>query len=889
MSLQHLIRVAVCAAIVIISVAGAGLFPAQSVIGQEAKPATLRGAAAIEQLKQDGQYDALQTALNQARFNVSRAENTPLGRAAWHAPNPTAGYDAYITEAGVSIAVNDGSYVSLSLHSLGYGAALQAVAPGEVSGDKQTINLTRDGGVSEWYINGPDGLEQGFTLTQAPGTRQACVPLQLALQVSEGWHAVASEDGQRVMLRNADGQEVHYSKLIVRDQTGHNIAARLKVNDGQVVIQVEDSEATYPLTIDPIFSLQQKLTAYDGAAQDSFGTPVALNGDMLVLGATGDNTNKGSVYVFTRNGTVWTLQQKLTAYDGSAQDFFGSAISLSDDTLVVSAFGDDTFKGSAYVFTRSGTTWTFQQKLTAYDGSTLHFFGSAMALSGDTLVVGAQRAGFGSSANRGAVYVFTRNGTSWSFQQKLTAYDGSSLDFFGAVVAMNGDTLVVGAHGDDTSKGSAYFFTRSGSVWSFQQKLTAYDGAAQDFFGFSVALSSDTVAVGASGDNTNKGSVYVFVRSGTVWSFQQKLAAYDGTAQDSFGVSVALSGDTLVVGATGDDAGKGSTYVFTRSVTYWINQQKLTAYDGSAQDSFGAVIAMNGTTLVIAAHGDDAGKGSAYVFYHPPCPPLTISPANLPDGSSGAPYQQQLSVSGGTGFYFALNGGALPPGLSLTLSGLLSGTPAATGTYQFTLTAHDLSSGCYASRAYTLTIGSCPTILLQPQTLPDGMVGFTYNMSLTATGGSAPYKFAAQSPLPAGLSLSTHGVLSGTPTIDGSFQFRVLITDANGCTSASTAFITILKDDGAQCPTITLEPETLPEGMVDKEYNVQLIPTGGTEPYTFTVQGALPPGLSLTLDGYLIGTPTEDGSFYFRLVVRDAKGCSKTFECPMTILKAKSA
>lgn len=887
MSLQHLIRVALCAAVIIISVAGAGLFPAQSVIGQEAGPVTLLGPAAIEQLKQEGQYDALQTTLNQARFNVSRADNTPLGRAAWHAPNPAAGYDAYITEAGVSIAVNDNSYVSLSLHSLGYGPALQAVAQGEVSGDKQTINLTRGGGVSEWYINGPDGLEQGFTLAQAPGARQAGVPLRLVLQVSEGWHAVASEDGQRVMLRNADGQEIHYSKLIVRDQMGHNIPARLTVNEGQVVIEVEDSEATYPLTIDPVFSLQQKLTAYDGLSHDSFGTPAALNGDMLVLGATGDNTNKGSVYVFTRSGTVWTLQQKLTAYDGLAQDFFGSAIALSDDTLVVSAFGDDTFKGSAYVFTRSGTTWTFQQKLTGYDSSTLHFFGSAVALSGDTMVVGAQRAGFGSSANRGAVYVFTRNGAIWSFQQKLTAYDGSALDFFGAVVAMNGDTLVVGAHGDDTNKGSVYFFTRSGSVWSFQQKLTAYDGSAQDFFGFSVALSGDTLAVGASGDDTNKGSVHVFTRSGTVWMLQQKLTAYDGSAQDSFGVSVALSGDTLAVGATGDDAGKGSAYVFTRSVTYWINQQKLTAYDGSAQDSFSCVLAMNDTTLVVGAHGDDAGKGAAYVFYHPPCPPLTISPANLPDGSSGVPYQQQLTVSGGTGLYFALNGGTLPPGLSLTLSGLLSGTPTATGVYQFTLTAHDLSTGCYASRAYTLTIGSCPTLQLQPQTLLDGMVGSPYNMSLTATGGSAPYKFAALSPLPPGLSLSSYGVLSGTPTIDGNFQFRVLITDANGCTSASTAFITILKDDGEPCPTITLEPSPLPEGMVGKEYNVQLIPTGGREPYTFTVQGVLPPGLSLSPEGYLSGTPTEHGSFYFRLVISDAKSCSKTFECPMTILKAE--
>src|SRR4029078_6832779 len=125
--------------------------------------------------------------MNRLRLNISRAENTPLGRQAWHAPNPVAGYDSYITEEGVSTAVDDEAYVSLSLHSIGYGKALRAVAPGEVSGDNQTINLSRDRDLTEWYVNSPTGLEQGFTLMEAPGMRQAGVPLRLALQVSDGW------------------------------------------------------------------------------------------------------------------------------------------------------------------------------------------------------------------------------------------------------------------------------------------------------------------------------------------------------------------------------------------------------------------------------------------------------------------------------------------------------------------------------------------------------------------------------------------------------------------------------------------------------------------------------------------------------------------------------
>jgi hypothetical protein len=167
-------RLAVCAlALVAAAVSLTRLHLPRAQAQQTSSPETgaLHGAAALDRLKQDGQYDSLQAALRQARLTVSRAEATPLGRAAWHAPNPEAGYDAYVTEEGVSIAVNDASYVSLSLPRLGYGEALQAVAPGEVYVDKQTISITREGGLREWYFNGPDGLEHGFTLNEPPGAR----------------------------------------------------------------------------------------------------------------------------------------------------------------------------------------------------------------------------------------------------------------------------------------------------------------------------------------------------------------------------------------------------------------------------------------------------------------------------------------------------------------------------------------------------------------------------------------------------------------------------------------------------------------------------------------------------------------------------------------------
>jgi hypothetical protein len=636
MKSRQVTRITLFLAALALCLSGAWLSSFRPVAGQTADQSTLQGAAALDRLKQDGQFDALQTALDQARFSVSRSENTPLGRAAWHAPNRLAGYDAYVTEEGVSVVVNDQTIVGLSLHSLGYGHAMQGVTSGKVSGDRQTINVAREGGVREWFVNGPDGLEHGFTLNEPPGARRQGVPLRLALQVSKGWRAVAGEDGKAVTLRGA-GVAVEYSKLVVNDNTGRVIPARLTVDEEQVVIEVEDHDAAYPLTIDPTFSLQQKLLAADGAANERFGDAVALSGDTVVVGLPYDNIgwnqSQGSVYVFTRSGGAWTQSQVLTAYDGEPGDFFGSAVTVSGDTLAVGAYADDISpnanQGSVYVFTRSGATWTIQQKLFANDGAAEDYFGRSVALSGDTVVAGAYGDDIGQNTFQGSAYVFTRSGSAWTQQQKLTANDGAKDDAFGAAVALDGDTVVVGSQGGDgavADQGAAYVFTRSGSVWTSQQKLTANDGAQYDSFGISVAISGDTVAVGASNDkiglNVNQGSAYVFKRSGSKWKQQQKLTAFDGASGDLFGHAVALYGDIVVAGATKDNVGanstQGSTYVFARSGSTWTHQQKLTAFDGAADDRFGAALAVSDDTVAVGVGRDDVkpniDQGSVYVF-----------------------------------------------------------------------------------------------------------------------------------------------------------------------------------------------------------------------------------------------------------------------------------
>ncbi len=371
---------------------------------------------------------------------------------------------------------------------------------------------------------------------------------------------------------------------------------------------------------------QQAVMASDGVANDHFGRIVAISGDTAVVGSplhqVGSNVQEGAAYVFTRSGTTWTQQQELTAADGATTDSFGNTVSISGDTIVVGAYNHPG-NGRAYVYTRSGTTWSQQQELTAADGVAGDVFGWSVSVSGDTILVGVYNHKVGSNAQQGSAYVFTRSGTTWSQQQELTAADGVANDFFGASVSVSGDTALVGAYlhqvGNNAAQGSAYVFTRSGTTWTQQQELTAADGAANDAFGNAVALSGDTILVGVPthqvGTNAAQGAAYVYARSGTTWTQQQELTAADGLANDQFGVSVSVSGETVLVGASshtvGNNAHQGSAYVFTRSGTTWTRQRELTAADGATNDAFGFSVSISGDTIVAGAllH---AGQGAAY-------------------------------------------------------------------------------------------------------------------------------------------------------------------------------------------------------------------------------------------------------------------------------------
>ena len=309
---------------------------------------------------------------------------------------------------------------------------------------------------------------------------------------------------------------------------------------------------------------------------------------------------------------------KLLALDGEAGDRLGFAVAVSGDTAVVGAPHDSDNAGSAYVFVRNGTSWDQQAKLLASDGVAGDVFGTSVAVSGDTVVVSAK--GDDDNGNHsGSAYVFVRSETSWSQQAKLLPTDGTPLDQSGVGVAVSGDTVVLGAdgHPEGDNTGAAYVFVRSGTSWSQQAKLLASDGEVADQFGISVAVAGDTAVVGATVDDNHTGSAYVFVRSGTVWSQQAKLLGSGATSH--FGLSVAVSGDTAVVGGGDLDGvgGSGAAWVFVRSGTSWSQQAKMLPSDGAQGDQFGGRVAVSGDVAVAGASQDDdqgTNSGSAYVF-----------------------------------------------------------------------------------------------------------------------------------------------------------------------------------------------------------------------------------------------------------------------------------
>jgi hypothetical protein len=531
---------------------------------------------------------------------------------------------------GVDVRHGDAS-LRFALQAYGYGSDLTAVEDTTPSVNQNRVEYRR-GSLTEWYVNGPLGLEQGFNVERRPGI-SAGQPLTIALTMSGSFDTV-NQDGQGLVLASHDPkQSLRYSGLVAHDADGKELTAWEELHGGRLLLRVDDTAARYPVVVDPWVQLA-KLTADAPEEAAELGYAIAASGNTIAVGAPFDTINgtfpQGSVYVFVKPVSGWanmTETAQLTASDGGLGDVLGVSVAISGNTIVAGAAGQNEgsnqAQGAAYVFVEPQSGWvsmTETAKLTASDGATYDFFGASVAINGATIAVGADGATIGSNPYQGAVYVFAEPSGGWTstsnFTAKLTTSDGASGDQLGYSIGLNSNTLVAGARSASLAsnfmQGASYVFSEPNQGWqttsSFTGKLSASDGAAGDWLGSAVSISNNNiVVVGAPfakiGSHAEQGALYIFSEPKAGWNTETqnaKLISSVGQANDELGfdASIAPNGKTIVAGAPGVAA--GMVYVFNEPAKGWVNNTqsgKMKASDGVRGTWLGFGVAAVGNTL----------------------------------------------------------------------------------------------------------------------------------------------------------------------------------------------------------------------------------------------------------------------------------------------------
>ncbi|CAN96563.1 hypothetical protein predicted by Glimmer/Critica [Sorangium cellulosum So ce56] len=581
--------------------------PAPSMDGAAAAPAAPDTALGPARLR--AAYIAAVQASAPEGYRVIEA--SPGGNeASLRAPNPAHRLAADFSASGVRIAPEGEARWSFSMAAARYGCAgdLREAPRAAPSATKNRVELRRQGtspgeGLVEWYVNGPLGLEQGFTV---PGAPPCLAPgdqdLVIELALGGDLRATPLAGGEGVALREASGAvAMRYTDLHATDAAGRTLPAwmELGVDERTLSLRVDTAGAAYPVTVDPLAASERAaLIAVDGSTPIHLnGDAIAMSGDTAIVGAPGS-----AAYVFVKSGGAWTQQARLVPGDGAAGDGFGASVAISADTAVVGAPWGTGGAGAAYVFVRSGGVWSEQAKLVASGGSS-NPAGGAVAVDGDRAVLSAET----------SAYVFSRSGGAWSEEVELVAPAGANA-WSAPPVAIEGGTVVVGSPGDSSwwegdGEGAAYVF--DASDWGGAHRLAADPPQAFDRFGSSVAISGGRILVGAPGVlsppmpwyELGRGLAYVFDRGASGWRQDSRLIATDGRTGDGLGSAVALSGSMAVAGAIladrVDQPDAGAAYVFSPAGGEWIEIEKgrLTG-DGPTDGAFGKAVAVSGSSVI---------------------------------------------------------------------------------------------------------------------------------------------------------------------------------------------------------------------------------------------------------------------------------------------------
>jgi FG-GAP repeat len=370
------------------------------------------------------------------------------------------------------------------------------------------------------------------------------------------------------------------------------------------------------------------VTDADGNAFDLFGCSVSISGNYAIVGAKDDDpaadlfSKHGSATVYQYNSNRWMPIQKLTDTLAEKFDLFGSAVSISGNYALVGIPGDDTAKGSANMYKKTGTGWVLMQKITAANGDALDNFGISVCISGNYAIVGAYGDKIGANENQGSANIYKYNGNRWILMQKLTDITGDAGDNFGESVSISGNYAIIGAPGDDdgadSNQGSVSFFRYDGINWVLMQKITDITGDALDSFGNSVSISGNYAIVGAYldnvGTNSFQGSASIYEYKNSNWRLIQKLTEAAGAANDNFGTGVSISGNYAMVGAypgTIPTANQGFSNIYLRVGNAFGKLQHITDPMGNTADAFGHAVAIDSSTnrFLIGAINYASGSG----------------------------------------------------------------------------------------------------------------------------------------------------------------------------------------------------------------------------------------------------------------------------------------
>jgi len=426
----------------------------------------------------------------------------------------------------------------------------------------------------------------------------------------------------------------------------------MKINKQQKVIQIVRRTLTaalymivgaLPATVTAQTCTTTELTKvipFDTQTLDRFGRAVDISGTNAIIGAYHDadnGLNAGAAYIFHFNGTTWIRARKFVPTDVAAEDRYGTSVSIDGNVAIVGAVYDTDLgsrSGSAYIYRFNGTSWLFDAKILASDGAIDDRFGRSVSISGDVAVVGAIWDD-DNGIDSGSAYVYRYDGTTWIEEAKITASDGMTLDKYGWSVSITDNLIMVGAKWSDVTgidSGASYIYRFDGSTWNEEAKLAPPSSLANDHFGYSVSIEGDTAVAGATWDSDlglKSGAAYVYRFDGTNWNEEAKLHASDGVTNDRFGYSVSISGDMVVIGDfahpdNGLDAGSAFLYKYDGSA--WVEQSELLPSDGTTGDHYGRSVALSGNSIVVGAYFDDQGgleAGSAYfidITCTAPCP-----------------------------------------------------------------------------------------------------------------------------------------------------------------------------------------------------------------------------------------------------------------------------